>query len=157
MGGVRSKRRGGTGGMPCGSRRGQVLPPGQNVSAGPVALCRLDELADPGSREFKWGAGIWPLELFAVRKGGRVTGFVNRCPHAGNPLNWRPDRFLNREGDLILCNSHGALFRTDDGVCVGGPCPGEALEAVPLRVEDGRVVADEAELAEVLERSLSGV
>ena len=91
-----------------------------------------------------------------MRKGGQVRGFVNRCPHAGNPLNWKPDRFLNRDGDQILCNSHGALFRIDDGVCVGGPCPGEALEPVTLRVEDGRVVADEAELAEVQDRWLSG-
>ena len=130
--------------------------PESGANSGTVVLCRLDELADPGSREFKWGAGVWPLEFFAVRKGGQVSGFVNRCPHAGNPLNWLPDRFLNREGDLILCNSHGALFRIDDGVCVGGPCPGEALEAVALRVEDGQVVVDEAELAAIRDRWLCG-
>ena len=116
------------------------------MNASPVVLCCLDDLADPGSREFSWGEGAWPLEFFAVLKDGQVTGFVNRCPHAGNPLNWQPDRFLNREGHLILCNSHGALFRVDDGVCVGGPCPGEALEPVNLRIEDGQVVADEVEL-----------
>lgn len=132
------------------------MPPGCSVSGGAVALCRLDDISDPGSREFKWGTGIWPLEYFAVRKGRRVRGFVNRCPHAGNPLNWQPDRFLNRKGDLILCNSHGALFRIDDGVCVGGPCPGEALESLTLRVENGLIVADEAELAKVRERCLSG-
>ncbi len=132
------------------------IGPKPGAIAETVVLCRLDDLADPGSREFKWGAGIWPLEFFAVRKGERVSGFVNRCPHAGNPLNWQPNRFLNRDGDRILCNSHGAVFRIDDGVCVDGPCPGEALEPVPLRVEDGRVVANEAELAEVLDRWLSG-
>lgn len=132
------------------------IGPKPGTVADTVVLCRFDELADPGSREFKWGTGIWPLEFFAVRKGGQVRGFVNRCPHAGNPLNWQPDRFLNGDGDRILCNSHGALFRIDDGMCVGGPCPGEALEPVPLRVEDDRVVADETELAEVLGRWLSG-
>ena len=122
-----------------------------------LTLCAIDDLADPGCREFKWGAGDWPLEFFAVRKGGQVSGFINRCPHAGNPLNWQPDRFLNREGDLILCNSHGAVFRIDDGVCVGGPCPGEALAAVALRVEDGQVVAVEVELAAIRDRWLSGL
>ncbi len=120
-----------------------------------MVLCRFDELADPGSREFKWGAGVWPLEFFAVRKGGTVNGFINRCPHAGNPLNWRPNRFLTRNGGLILCNSHGARFRIEDGVCVRGPCPGEALAPVALRVEDEMVVADEDELAEARERWLS--
>ena len=117
------------------------------MSAGEVVLCRVDELADPGSREFKWGGGEWPLEFFAVRKDGRISGFVNRCPHAGNPLNWQPDRFLTRDGEWILCNSHGALFRIADGVCVGGPCPGARLEPIALRVSRGRVVADPAQLA----------
>ena len=126
------------------------------MSSGAIELCRLGDLADPGSREFKWGTGTWPLEFFAVREGGRVRGYLNRCPHAGNPLNWQPDRFLNLGGDLILCNSHGALFRIDDGACVGGPCLGEALEPVRLRVEDGLVVVDEAELEEVLNRWRSG-
>ena len=116
------------------------------VNAGTIALCRLDELADPGSREFSWGEGDWPLEFFGVRKNGQVTGFINRCPHAGNPLNWQPDRFLTRDGELILCNSHGARFRIADGTCVEGPCPGTALEPVNLRIEDGQVVADEVEL-----------
>ena len=121
--------------------------PRPGANAGAVVLCRLDEIADPGSREFKWGAGDWPLEFFAVRKDGKISGFVNRCPHAGNPLNWRPDRFLTRDGELILCNSHGAVFRVADGVYVDGPCPGSALVPVALRIEDGQVVADEAELS----------
>ncbi len=116
------------------------------MKSGAVVLCRLNELADPGSREFRWGEGDWPLEFFAVRKDGNISGFVNRCPHAGNPLNWQPDRFLTRDGELILCNSHGARFRIGDGVCVEGPCPGATLEPVGLRVECGRIVADEAEL-----------
>ena len=126
------------------------------MSLGTVKLCRLDDLADPGSREFKWGGGVWPLEFFAVRKGGQVCGFVNRCPHVGNPLNWWRDRFLNREGDLILCNFHGALFRIDDGICVSGPCHGKALEPVTLRIKDSLIFADKVELTEIRHRWLSG-
>jgi nitrite reductase/ring-hydroxylating ferredoxin subunit len=78
---------------------------------------------------------------FVVRAGGRVRGWIDRCPHAGLPLAFPPDRYLTREGDRILCGSHGALFRVDDGVCIGGPCAGKRLSPWPVRVEDAVVLA----------------
>jgi nitrite reductase/ring-hydroxylating ferredoxin subunit len=76
---------------------------------------------------------------FVVRRGGVVAGYVDSCPHAGWPLALF-DRYLTREGDRILCSGHGALFRVEDGVCTAGPCAGRALEAWPVKVEDGAVV-----------------
>ena len=100
-------------------------------------LCRLDELDDPGAKGFEDVAGEPPF--FVVRRGGRVFGYRNRCPHYGAPLDWRPDAFLSLERDLILCSMHGALFGIEDGVCVRGPCPGLALEPVAVDVADGEV------------------
>ena len=111
-----------------------------------VNLCRLDEIDDPGSREFSWGEGDWPLSLFVVRRGDSVWGYVNRCPHAGHELNLMPDDFLTRAGDLIMCRSHGAQFRIDDGLCVFGPCPGAQLQAVSLEIVDGCVIASAQDL-----------
>ena len=71
---------------------------------------------------------------FVVRRGPVVTGYVDHCPHAGMPLALAPNRYLTREGDLILCASHGALFRPDDGVCIGGPCAGSRLTPWPVVV-----------------------
>jgi nitrite reductase/ring-hydroxylating ferredoxin subunit len=104
-----------------------------------VELCALADLADPGSKGFAWRVGEALFAGFVVRRGDAVTGFVDRCPHAGTPLALTPDRFLTREGDLILCSTHGALFQPDDGLCVAGPCAGRALEPWPVTVADGRV------------------
>lgn len=104
-------------------------------------LCALAELADPGARGFLFRDGDRLFAGFVVRVGGQARGFVDRCPHAGMPLAPFGDRFLTREGDLILCASHGALFRPSDGVCVAGPCAGKALEAWPVTVESGAVLA----------------
>jgi nitrite reductase/ring-hydroxylating ferredoxin subunit len=105
-------------------------------------LCALGDIADPGSKGFMFRQGEALFLGFVVRRGVTATGFVDRCPHAGLPLAMAPDRYLTREGDLILCSSHGALFRTSDGVCVGGPCAGQALRAWAVSVEgDGVVVA----------------
>ena len=106
-----------------------------------VAICRIDELADPGSRAFSIGAGEWPLRGFLVRSGAQVFAYVNRCPHAGHPLNWHPHEFLTRERALIQCASHGALFEIATGTCVAGPCNGNGLRPLPVELKDGCVYA----------------
>lgn len=96
-------------------------------------LCRLRDLAESGTRGFAEigdGHGI-----FLVRKGDRVHGYRNRCPHTGAPLEWQPDQFLDLDGSFIQCAMHGALFRIHDGYCLRGPCAGQSLEPVEVRVE----------------------
>ena len=66
-----------------------------------------------------------------------MRGYIDRCPHAGMPLALLPNRYLTREGDLIVCSSHGALFRPDDGLCVGGPCAGKWLTPWPVMTKGG--------------------
>jgi nitrite reductase/ring-hydroxylating ferredoxin subunit len=103
-------------------------------------ICRLSDLADPGSRGFTVGRGDWPLRGFVVRTDENVWGFVNRCPHAGHPLNLQPHRFLTPGRELILCSSHGALFDRQTGFCIAGPCSGHSLTSVPLKVVSGYVM-----------------
>lgn len=104
-----------------------------------TVLCRLDDVADPGARGFVFGAGTARIEIFIVRRGRTVYGFRNTCPHAGTPLDMLPDRFLTQDGTLIVCATHGARFRIEDGTCVAGPCVGKALATLPLALEDGIV------------------
>ena len=53
-------------------------------------VCRLSELA-AGARAFTLGGGNWPLRMFVVRVADTVHGYLNRCPHAGHPLDLLPD------------------------------------------------------------------
>lgn len=103
-----------------------------------VALCRVDELTDPGSKGFQREG----QQLFAVRQGQQVFVYQNRCPHRGIPLEWVPDQFLDHSGRLIQCASHGALFLPESGECVAGPCAGESLTPVTSHIEDGLVWLD---------------
>ncbi|HEY2661484.1 MAG TPA: Rieske (2Fe-2S) protein [Caulobacteraceae bacterium] len=103
-------------------------------------LCALAEIADPGSRGFTFRVDDRLFAGFVVRRDGRLVGYIDRCPHAGMPLALAPNRFLTRDGDLILCSAHGALFRITDGLCLGGPCAGKALSPWPVRVQGGAVV-----------------
>ena len=103
-------------------------------------LCALADLPDPGARGFMFREGDALFFGFVTRVGGVVAGWVDRCPHAAMPLAVIPDRYLTRDGDLILCASHGALFRPTDGFCVGGPCAGQALTPWPVRIEADAVI-----------------
>lgn len=105
-----------------------------------IKIGRLDELDDPGCREFRVGEGDWPFKGFVVRRGGEVFAYQNHCMHVGHPLNWQPDKFLNEDGSLIVCASHGALYEISSGVCVSGPCPGKTLRTVEVEIRDGDVV-----------------
>lgn len=105
-----------------------------------VQICRLDDVADPGAKEFeiennagqKWYG-------FVVRKGEDVYAYANSCPHTGAMLNWGPDRFLTRGGEQIMCGVHGATFEIETGYCTAGPCQGQSLRDLEVSVEEGVV------------------
>lgn len=105
-----------------------------------IALCRLEDIADPGARNIVVEIGGRRFFGFVVRHGAAVRGYVDRCPHQGLPLAQVLDDYLTPDGGLIACSWHGALFRPDDGACVGGPCVGAALTPWPVTVTDGVVV-----------------
>jgi len=105
-----------------------------------VVVCRVDEIDDPGSKEFHIGEGDWPFKGFVVRQGDKLYAYQNFCMHAGHPLNWKPDSFLTGDESQIICASHGAIYEIESGECVSGPCPGKKLRPVALEVREGDVV-----------------
>jgi nitrite reductase/ring-hydroxylating ferredoxin subunit len=104
-------------------------------------LCRLDEIEDGATRGFPAIDGLdAPAGLFVLRQGDTVIAYINSCPHLGTPLNWQPDIFLTQDNSHIQCSTHGALFEIADGECISGPCYGESLDPVAVRVTGGAVV-----------------
>lgn len=77
-------------------------------------------------------AGDGVIEIVVIRRGGVLYMYENRCPHQGTPLETFPDKFLNEDGSLLICSTHGARFRVEDGLCVSGPCKGQSLR--PLMI-----------------------
>ena len=102
-------------------------------------LIALEDLADPDSRGFDFGEGRELFQMFVVRRGARLEGWLNRCPHAGHPMDFPPDQFFSLDRTRLRCASHGAEFDFDSGACVAGPCLGRSLLPVPVILEDGVV------------------
>ena len=105
-----------------------------------LPLCRAEEIGEGDARGFVFGKGVSRRELVVVRHRDVVLAYVNSCPHQGTPLETFPDKFLNEDGSLLVCSTHGARFRVEDGVCVSGPCAGKALARIACDVRDGVVV-----------------
>jgi len=105
-----------------------------------VRLGPLDCIADGAARNFVLEMKAGRFHGFVVRKGDRAYGYVDRCPHMGLPLAQVLDRYLTDAADMIQCSWHGALFRIEDGECLGGPCAGGRLTTWPVTVEDGMIV-----------------
>jgi nitrite reductase/ring-hydroxylating ferredoxin subunit len=83
------------------------------------------------------------MHIFVIRRGEDVRGYANSCPHQGTTLDWNPDVFLTYDKSHIQCATHGAWFQIDDGLCVAGPCLGQKLYPVRVRIAGGVVVLDE--------------
>ena len=104
-----------------------------------VDVGALADLEDPGCREFTAGNGEWPFRGFVVRQGDAVFAYQNFCVHQGHPLNWKPDCFLTKNKDALMCASHGAIYEISTGYCYAGPGNGRSLKALAVDVRDGTV------------------
>ena len=105
-----------------------------------TVLGLLADIPDGGGKEYTIENDDEEVGLFVVRQGTAFYGYVNYCPHAGTPLNWEGDRFMTLDKKHILCATHGATFNIHDGVCISGPCVGDWLAPLNLRLEDGVLV-----------------
>ena len=111
------------------------------MTAGEVRLGNLADIPDGDSRGFD------PFQsgrdtLFVVRQGTLLFGWRDSCPHIdGAPMAWRKNAYLNKQRDRVVCSAHGALFDIATGICTLGPCLGQSLERVALRLDaDGSVI-----------------
>lgn len=104
-------------------------------------VCRVEDIDEPGALGFLLGDGDWPFRGFVVRREDKLYAYANVCPHARHPLDMLPDAFLVRDGSMIRCGSHGAMFVPETGECVIGPCVGARLLALEARQDaDGYVI-----------------
>jgi nitrite reductase/ring-hydroxylating ferredoxin subunit len=109
------------------------------VTQTPLLLCRVADLPDPGTFEFAVGEGDWPLKGFVVHFNGQLRAYVNSCPHARLPLNFKPNDFFALFAPLLHCAVHGAMFAPLTGECVAGPCVGRQLRCLDIEVVSGHV------------------
>jgi nitrite reductase/ring-hydroxylating ferredoxin subunit len=121
-----------------------------NLSEGAHLLCRSADLVDSGAGVRFTVIGDGREEpAFAIRFEGAAHAYLNRCAHARSQLDWNPGCFFDREGLLLVCSLHGALYAPDTGECVGGPCVNGALLPLGIEERDGSVFLTNVAIAAV--------
>ncbi len=105
-----------------------------------IPLGPLDLIPDGSARNFVLELRAGRFHGFVVRRSDTVHGYVDLCAHMALPLAQQLDQYLTPDGRHIQCSWHGALYRIEDGECVGGPCVGARLRPWPVGVADGMIV-----------------
>ena len=101
--------------------------------------CEAAAIAPGRTAAFRLRVNGKHVDGFIVNHGGRHHAYVNRCPHAGTPLDLWPNEFWTEDGRHLICAPHGATFGPDTGICLEGPCPGARLERLPIE-RDGHTL-----------------
>lgn len=100
-----------------------------------LTLCRSAEIPPGHARGFDPRPG-GDSAFFVLHRQGRWRAWRDWCPHwRTGPMAWRRDAYLSPDGSAIVCHAHGARFDPMTGVCTLGPCPGERLRPVALRID----------------------
>jgi nitrite reductase/ring-hydroxylating ferredoxin subunit len=110
-------------------------------------IAALAEISPDGFR-FTYKEGPFDEEGILVKLAdGRVRAYKNECRHLPMRLDDREPRdFWDPTGVYLVCNSHGARYRQEDGLCISGPCEGSHLRPLPIVVEDGAVYLDTSQI-----------
>jgi len=103
-------------------------------------ICPSAALADAGlGVRFEVEYFGEPAPAFAVRKSGQVHAYLNRCAHVAMELDWQPGVFFDSGGRDLICSTHGAVYETSSGRCLGGPCERSPLVKLRMEERDGMV------------------
>lgn len=104
-------------------------------------LCHVNDLEEGQSLGFD----LPDNPVFAVRKDDQIYVYKNSCPHLNTALEFMENQFLDMDGALIECSTHGALFEIETGHCLVGPCQGEYLTPVSFNIQDEKIVITETQ------------
>ena len=107
-------------------------------------ICLSDQL-DEGGRgvRFTVGPDAETLPAFAIRFGGRVYAYINRCAHIPTQLDWMEGEFFEASKLYLICSTHGAVYEPESGRCAGGPCRGRGLQPLAVSERDGHIYLHE--------------
>jgi nitrite reductase/ring-hydroxylating ferredoxin subunit len=108
----------------------------------PLRLCGIDDVPENGAISVDIELTCSQSSFIVTRCNGQVHAYRNLCPHAGRRLDWAPGKILHKDR-VLVCAVHGASFRIETGLCISGPCRGEQLESIRVRIEGDAVLLDE--------------
>jgi nitrite reductase/ring-hydroxylating ferredoxin subunit len=112
----------------------------EETRSGGRVIAKVEELQPGAVKKFWLICQKYRLDGLLVNDRGSFYAYVNRCRHMATPLDFVRDEFLSDDGRFLRCYTHGALYEFATGLCIDGPCKGESLYRLPVRVDRGEVL-----------------
>ena len=104
-------------------------------------ICMMEEIPEREARAFDTESGD---TIFITQRDGSFYAYQNVCPHLQVELEFLENQFLDQDQEFIQCSTHGALFEVETGLCITGPCQGDTLEKVNIKVHsDGGIYLED--------------
>lgn len=103
-------------------------------------IAKVKELPPGGVKKFWLICQTYRVNAFLVNDQGNFYAYINRCRHMATPLDFMRDQFFSEDRRHLMCYTHGALYEPATGLCIAGPCKGESLHPLPVRVDCGDVL-----------------
>jgi nitrite reductase/ring-hydroxylating ferredoxin subunit len=123
----------------------------QESRAGARVIARVAEMTPGSVKKFDLICQKYRIDAFLINYQGGFRAYVNRCRHMTTPLDFVRYQFFTEDARHLICMTHGALYDPESGLCVDGPCKGQSLYPLPVRVEGDEVLVScpEGDLLEV--------
>ncbi len=111
-----------------------------------VKIAEVNDLAECATKKFSFTRGDRAQEGFVVRFNDEFYAYENICRHLSITLDYGDNRFFDTKGEMLMCQTHGAVYEPCTGLCTRGPCAGASLYALKVTEEGGELWFDEASL-----------
>lgn len=108
--------------------------------AGGRVISHVEELSPGSVKKFWIICEKYRVDGFLVNERGNFHAYVNRCRHMPTPLDFIRNQFVSEDGKYLMCYTHGALYEFATGLCVAGPCKGDSLYRLPVRIDRGEIL-----------------
>ncbi|WP_306132993.1 Rieske (2Fe-2S) protein [Roseivivax marinus] len=93
-----------------------------------ATVCAASEVPAHGTHSVELDG--FPILL--ARSEGTLVAYVNACPHAFLPLDYRSDAILSADGRILRCSNHQAGFDLATGQGTDGLGLGCSLDPIPI-------------------------
>lgn len=93
------------------------------------------ELAPGEAMVFDYRLNGKLLDGFIIKHTEGYSCYQNLCAHIPVALDYDDGDFFHDKIGRIVCKTHGATFRPEDGFCDSGPCIGQSLTPFDLSIE----------------------
>jgi nitrite reductase/ring-hydroxylating ferredoxin subunit len=109
-----------------------------------IRIALAEEIKEGETLKFTFTRNTKSQEGFVGRLHKKLFAYENTCRHIPITLDYGDNHFFDTKGEVLMCQTHGAVYEPDTGLCTRGPCAGSSLHPLKIIEEEGVLWFEEA-------------